>query len=139
MRYIPGIPGEGSTVADGEHPFEVNNAEEKQSKTSGNDMLEVALKIKDGPIVYDYLLGIDESRWKLDNFLASIGYDFKPGIPIDINPEKLIGLRGTCLLYTDTYEGRKKNKVADYVVIIAGPGAKSPTPAPLAQAKNSWR
>jgi hypothetical protein len=70
MRYTPGTPGEGSTVPDGEYPFEVSNAEEKVSNSSGNDMFEITLKIKDGPTVYDYLVPSSDGRWKLDNFLA---------------------------------------------------------------------
>jgi len=38
MRYTPGTPGEGSVLPDGEYEFEVTNAEEKTSNTSGNDM-----------------------------------------------------------------------------------------------------
>lgn len=137
MRYTPGNPGEGSAISDGEYQFEVTNAEEKQSNTSGNDMIELTLKIKDGPTVYDYLVNIDESHWKLDNFLASVGLEVKPGVPVDLNPDNLIGRHGTCLLYTDTWQGKKKNKVGDYVFVIAGPGAV--TQSPTAPAKDKWR
>jgi len=126
-------------LPDGEYQFEVTGAEEKVSNTSGNDMIELTLKIKGGPTVYDYLVNIDESHWKLDNFLAAIGFDFKPGVPVDIDPDNFIGRRGTCSLYSDTYQGRKKNKVADYVVVVTGSGARAQTPVPAASAKDSWR
>jgi hypothetical protein len=135
MRYTPGAPGEGLTVADGEHQFEVTNAEEKVSNTSGNDMFEITEKIKDGPTVYDYLVPNSDGRWKLDNFLASIGMGCKPGVPVDLNPGDWVGRCGTCVLYTETYQGRKKNKVADYVVVISGPGAATPA----APQKDKWR
>ena len=130
MKYTPGVPGEGSALSDGQYPYEVTNAEEKQSKSSGADMIELTLKVK-GVTVYDYLVNLDESRWKLDNFLSSIGFEVKPGVPIDLNPDNFIGRRGECILYTDTYQGKKKNKVGDYVVVIAKPGA--------GPAKDSWR
>ncbi|SRR5260221_1715896 len=135
MRYTPSTPGEGSAVPDGEYPFEVTNAEEKQSNTSGNDMIELTLKIKNGPTVFDYLVNIDESHWKMDNFLAAIGLEVKPGVPVDVNADQFIGRRGTCLLYVDTWQGKKKNKVGDYVFVISGPRAVPQGTA----AKDSWR
>jgi len=127
-------------VPDGEYRFEVTNAEEKQSASSGNDMIELTLKIENGPTVYDYLTATDGSFWKLDNFRASIGEDVRPGVPVDVDPDKFIGGKGTCILYTDTYQGKKKNKVADYVFVISGPGAHSaPQAASQAVTKHKWR
>jgi uncharacterized protein DUF669 len=139
MRYTPSMPGEGSALPDGEYLFEVTDAEEKTSNSSGNDMIELTLKIKNGPTVYDYLVDVEGSHWKLDNFLASIGENVKPGVPVDINPDNFIGRRGTCLLYSDTYQGKKKNKVADYVFVISGPGAAASAVPEDAATKNKWR
>lgn len=135
MKYTPGNPGEGSAVPDGEYPFTVTNAEEKESASSGNDMIALTLKIQGGGTVYDYLTATDGSQWKLDNFLASIGENVKPGVSVDVDPDSLIGRKGNCILYTDTYQGKKKNKVADYVFVISGPGAQPPPPP----AKDKWR
>jgi Protein of unknown function (DUF669) len=133
MRYTPGEPGSQKVLPDGEYPFEVTNAEEKTAESSGNDMIEVTLKIKDGGTVYDYLVNTDGGCWKLDNFRASIGEDVRPGVPVDIDADKYIGRRGTCILYTDEYQGRKKNKVVDYILVISGSGAQ-PAPPP----KDKW-
>ena len=136
MRYTPSTPGEGSVKPDGEYQFEIANAEEKTSNSSGNEMFEITLKIEGGGTVYDYLVATDGAHWKLDNLLASVGIQVKPGVPVDINPHDFIGRRGTCILYTDTYQGKKKNKVADYVFVISGPGA-APQAATLPKGK--WR
>ena len=138
MKFVPSMsPGEGAAVLpDGEHPYEVSNTEEKESKSSGNDMLEVALKFKGCPTVYDYLIpGVAESEWKIVNFLSSIGEDVQPGVPVDLVPDRLVGRRGIAILCTDTYQGKKKNKVADYVIPISGPDAKLPASLP----KDKWR
>jgi hypothetical protein len=140
MRYTPSTPGTGSALPDGEYRFEVTDAQEKQSASSGNDMIEVTLKIE-GSTVWDYLTAPDGSVWKLDNFRASIGEEVKPGVPVDIDPDKYIGRRGRCILYTDIYQGKKKNKVADYVVVIseAAPKAAPESAAQTASAKDKWR
>jgi Protein of unknown function (DUF669) len=139
MKYTPGVPGEGTAVPDGEYQFEVTNAEEKTSESSGNDMIELTLKIKDGPTVYDYLTSTDGSRWKLDNFRAAIGEAVKPGVPVDIDPDSFVGRRGTCLLYTDVWQGKKKNKVSDYVIVISGPGSAPQAGPQPPSPKDKWR
>jgi hypothetical protein len=139
MKFTPGQPGGGGQVLpDGQYPFEVTDAQEKVSESSGNDMLAVTHKIKDGPTVYDYLVLNSDAAWKLTNFLASIGYPIKPGQPIDFEPDELLGKRGECILYTDTYQGKKRNKVADYVTVISGPGASGSAPA-ANPPKDKWR
>jgi uncharacterized protein DUF669 len=141
MKFVPRIaPGDGSVLPDGEYPFEVVNAEEKESKSSGADMLELTHKIKGGGQVYDYLVyGNPDAEWKLVNFLGSIGYDIKPGVPVEIDPDRLIGCRGTCVLYTDTYQGKKKNKITDYVIAISGPGAGQQAGQQPPSPKDKWR
>src|SRR5262249_10158917 len=113
MKFTPGTPGEGSAVEDGEYEFSVTSAEEKTSKSSGADMIELILKIKGGPTVYDYLVSGDDSAWKLTNFLAAIGYQFKPGVELNVDPDDWIGKTGRCFLYSETYMGKRKNKVGD--------------------------
>jgi hypothetical protein len=136
VRYTPrSAPGEGSVLPDGEYSFEVTNAEEKTSDSSGNEMIELTLKIENGPTVYDYLTWTEKSDWKLNDFRASIGENVIVGVPVDVNPDNWIGRRGRCVLYTDTYQGKKKNKVAEYKVVISGPGA-NPGTAPQ---KDKWR
>jgi hypothetical protein len=138
MQFTPSQPGGGSVVPDGQYPFETTNAEEKVSESSGNEMLAVTLKIKDGPTVYDYLVLNSDAAWKLTNFLASIGYPFKPGQPLNFEPDEVVGRKGECLLYTDSYQGKKRNKVADYVVVISGPGVSGSAPA-ADSPKDKWR
>lgn len=134
MRYTPEEPGSQKVLPDGEYQFEVTNAEEKTSESSGNDMIALTLKIKDGGTVYDYLVNVGDALWKLNNFRASIGDDVKPGVSTDVDPDSFIGRRGTCVLYQDEYQGKKKNKVSDYVFVVSGPGAQTVSPP-----KDKWR
>jgi len=46
MRDVPSAPGAGRALPDGEYQFEVTNAKEKTSNSSGNDMIELTLKVK---------------------------------------------------------------------------------------------
>ena len=138
MQFTPSQPGGGLVLPDGQYPFETINAEEKVSESSGNDMLAVTLKIKDGPTVYDYLVANGDAIWKLTNFLAAIGYPFKPGQPLAFAPDEVVGRKGECILYTDTYQGKKRNKVADYVVVISGLSASGSAPA-ADSPKDKWR
>jgi Protein of unknown function (DUF669) len=132
MKYTPGEPGV-SHLPNGEYDFECTNAEETVSDSSGEDMIEVTIKIKNGPTVYDYLLSTEKSKWKLTNFLAAIGQEVKPFQEVDVDPNSFIGGKGKCYLYVDEWQGKKKNKVGDYLFT---PPASGSNPPP---AKDSWR
>jgi hypothetical protein len=141
MKYVAGSPS-GTVLPEGEYPFECINAEAKVSSNSGNDMIEVSLKIgKDGPVVRDFLMGGEKTKWKLDNFRAAIGEQVKIREEVDINPDDFVGKTGRCFLYIDEYEGRRKNKVADYVVPLAGPQPSpgKPSSPPAKSSAADWR
>lgn len=80
--------------------FMVMDAEEKKSRNSGNQMIELRLRVwdqngKEG-ILYDYLLG-EKALWKLRDFLNSIGRPevYQTG---DINCDLILGASGKCKL-----------------------------------------
>lgn len=63
----------------GEYAFKVEDANEVRFKT-GNEGLELRLLVAALPnrdiTVFDRLVYVDKARWKIDKFLASIGFDF---------------------------------------------------------------
>jgi hypothetical protein len=132
MHYKQASPS-ATTLPDGEYPFLVTGAEETTS-SAGNEMIKSTVKIKDGPTVYDYFPDVESSWPKLDQFLASIGETINPGAEVQLKPHTWIGKTGKCVLYTDEYQGRKSNKISEYLL----PPPKPDTGAPPS-AKSSWK
>jgi Protein of unknown function (DUF669) len=133
MRYTASNPT-ALTLPDGEYPFVVTAAEEKTS-SNGNEMIALTLKIKDGPSVYDNLVNVESAWFKIDQFRAAIGDQIAPGTELDLNPDKWIRRVGRCILYTDMYDGKRRNKVAEYVVPLRNqtkPVPAAPVPVPPA-------
>lgn len=127
MRYTAANPT-SYTLPDGEYPFIVTAAEEKIAST-GSEMIALTLKIKDGPTVYDNLVNVESAWFKTDQFRAAIGDKIVPGAETDINPDNLIGRTGRCVLYTDLYDGKRRNKVAEYIIPRSTAPATQPAPA----------
>jgi hypothetical protein len=100
----------------GEYSVEITGAEETVSKNK-NDMIELRLKVApDGVVLFDHLVFADSSFWKIDAFRASIGEKVVPGEEIDIVADDLIGRTGKVRLIVEDYQGRKRNKVAAWIV-----------------------
>jgi hypothetical protein len=100
----------------GEYSVEITGAEETVSKNK-NDMIELRLKVApDGVVLFDHLVFADSSFWKIDAFRASIGEKVVPGEEIEIVADDLIGRTGKVRLIVEDYQGRKRNKVAAWLV-----------------------
>ena len=100
----------------GEYSVEITGAEETVSKNK-NDMIELRLKVApDGVVLFDHLVFADSSFWKIDAFRASIGEKIVPGEEIEIVADDLIGRTGKVRLIVEDYQGRKRNKVAAWIV-----------------------
>lgn len=133
MHYSYKQASPSSTLPDGEYAFFVIGAEEKTA-SSGNSMIAITLKIQDGPTIYDYLVDTEGAWFKWDQFRAAIGETVQPGVDIEIKPHLWIGKTGRCLLYSDEYQGRRSNKVSEYILPPPKPNTGSP-PA----AKSAWK
>jgi hypothetical protein len=129
MRYTAANPTT-YTLPDGEYPFIVTAAEEKIAST-GSEMIALTLKIKDGPTVYDNLVNVESAWFKTDQCRAAVGFKIVPGVETDINPDDFVGRTGRCVLYTDLYDGKRRNKVAEY--LIPRPTAQPTKSTPAAQ------
>ncbi len=105
----------------GDYELEVLNAEETVSQ-KGHDMIELKLRAEPGGAVFfDHLVFTESSYWKIDAFRAAIGEKIKPDQEIEIHADDLIGRKGRSRLIVEEYQGRKRNKVAAWLL---------PTPAP---------
>ena len=134
MKYKQSAPV-AFVLLDGEYPFIVTAAEERVAN-SGNNMIQLTLKIKGGPTIYDYLVDTETSWDKWNQFRAAIGEKIEPGVEIDINPESWIGRTGRVILHSEEWEGKKRNKVSEYVWLRSTANSTQPptkTPAPQQQ------
>jgi hypothetical protein len=108
-------------VEAGEYAVEIINAEESISQ-KGNEMIELKLRVEPSEaIVYDNLVFVEAAYWKIDAFRAAIGESVVPGEEVDIKAEDFIGKTGRVRLFVDEYGGRKRNKVAAWLVGGARP------------------
>ena len=94
--YTAGKPIQN--VASGLYDCEIVKAVEKISE-KGNTMIKMDVQIiKDdgskGPIIWDYLVFIPKSFFKIDHVLLSIGTNPKPDEQINVEAHDLIGAKG---------------------------------------------
>jgi hypothetical protein len=116
-RYQPGKVLDGFVILEpGEYDFEVVEAHNKSGKKPPhNDQIELRLKSQDA-IYFDYLVFTDKSFWKVNQFRKAIGQEIEEGEDeIDFNAEDCLGATGRVMLTVDTYEGKRKNKVVEYL------------------------
>ena len=112
-------------IEPGDYTVEVLNAEETVSK-QGRDMIELKLKVvPDGSVFFDYLVFVENAYWKIDAFRAAIGEIVLPDEDVEIRADEFIGKRGIARLVVEEFQGRKRNKVAAWLV----PAPKAGIPA----------
>ena len=126
--YTSSTPSERPEfVEPGDYQVEVIDAIETISK-GGHDMIELKLKTSAGSYLYDFLVFIPTAFWKIDSFRAATGEDVKPDQDVEISADHVIGRTGTARLTVEEYNGKKRNKVAAWIVGTTKPSAH-PQPA----------
>ena len=126
--YTASIPNERPDfVEPGDHEVEVVDAIETISK-GGHEMIELKLKTSAGSYLYDFLVFIPTAFWKIDAFRAATGEAVTPEQDVEIVADDLIGRTGKARLTVEEYNGKKRNKVAAWLVGPAKPVSK-PQPA----------
>jgi hypothetical protein len=109
-------------VAAGDYTVEVIGAEESISQKSHNEMIELKLKVEpSGAIVFDNLVFTANAFWKIDSFRAATGETVTPDEDVEIVADDLIGRKGRARLIVEEYNGKKRNKLAAWLL---------PQPAP---------
>ena len=124
MRFTPKTEAElkeSELLPEGEYQFEILTAEDTQSKSTGNDMLKLSLRIfenggENSQRVFDYLVSIDSMIWKIRHFAESIGMlpEYESG---EMLAETLPGRTGKCKIIIQPASGQwdAKNAVKDYL------------------------
>ena len=120
-------------VEAGEYEVEVTDAIESLSKT-GHEMIELKLRTSAGSFLYDFLVFIPNAFWKIDSFRAATGETVRPADDVEITADDLIGRTGTARLIVEEYKGKKRNKVAAWLIPRAGtkPAPMAPSQKPAA-------
>ena len=104
-------------VEPGDYTVEVIGAEESISQKSHNELIELKLKIEPSSVIlYDNLVFTPNAFWKIDAFRSAIGEVVLPDEEVDIHADDFIGKQGQARLSVEIYEGRKRNKVAAWLV-----------------------
>jgi hypothetical protein len=118
-------------VEAGDYEVEVIDAIETVSKT-GHEMIELKLKTSAGSILYDFLVFIPNSFWKIDAFRAATGDIVITDDEVEIIGDDLIGRTGSARLIVEEFKGKKRNKVAAWLTRKAG---TKPAPKAASTAK----
>lgn len=88
----------------------IHEAEETRSK-AGADMVKLTLWVE-GPEGYctinEYLVNMDSTVWKIDQFMSAIGREVEPGKQLIVDANQLIGK--TCWVKTIEEESEKEGK-----------------------------
>lgn len=124
------------TTPPGYYPAKIVSAEEKYSK-SGKPMLQLKLEVDAGGArtvdVNEYLLLDSTAPWKVEQYLAAIGYQFSAGQDVSISANTFLGGR----LYILTYnEPGQKNTDRLYIKPLKAfrvQDVKNPGPLPADQ------
>jgi hypothetical protein len=131
----------------GQYDFEVRNADEAVSKTSGADMIKLELYVfrPDGErrIVYDYLVGTEGGQRKIRGFSAAVGLlaQYEKGELLAVDMVQRTGQLKLRVETDKTGQFPDKNSVADYLkpkaapASVAQPVSRSLRPSPAAEAR----
>jgi|SRR5690348_2998784 len=130
----------GGTWPNGTYDFEVREATEKESKSSGAAMIELELWIYDQAgdrrLVFDYL--VESVGWKLRQFATSCGLlpQYDKGV---LMANEMVGRTGKCEIAIRKQEGyADKNVVKAYVKAAAGTVPVRHAPASKVKAPPLW-
>jgi hypothetical protein len=112
----------------GVYPFYVRNAKENTSQT-GNEKIELTLQVNGTFTVFDNLVFVENSFWKIDQFRVATGETLgTPGSNVSLEADDCVQRRGEVSVDIDEWpvnSGRKRNIVVEYI----NPATNGPAPA----------
>ena len=138
MRFEPKSEkdiAEGGLLPLGNYDFEVQEAEEKVSKT-GNDMIELKMRVYDnegqGRTIFDYLVSTDGGAYKIRHFAYAVGLgeSYERG---ELQASNLHGCTGKAKVFIKKDKSGQypdRNAIADYLPPANGSTAPNNTAVP---------
>jgi hypothetical protein len=122
-------------LPDGEYLCEVVEADQAFSQgaaTRGSEQIDIKLKsVEHGATFFETLIFHPNTDWKVDLFINCFNLaPAKIGEEVQLTPEAIIGCKGWVKVFTDEYNGKKKNKVRTFLT----DKEKFPRPQPVAAA-----
>lgn len=128
--------GGGRQIPDGEYLLEVVSIEEKESQ-EGNTYLAWKWKVTDGPykgaVVYDNTSLKPTALWRLKTLLECLGMTVDGKLGLNLGE-----LKGKALLVNianETYQGKQKPRITDFVRGIGSGGSAVATSGPVSSIK----
>jgi hypothetical protein len=114
-------------VPEGNYTFVVKNAKPGRSvKDPATETIELELSLDNGSgRCWDTLTFSEKAAFKIDEFREAIGETIVPGQVVDVDPNDLIGASGQAHVFVDTYNGKSKNKIANYLAPVVKPLPKA--------------
>lgn len=124
MKYSYKTPqeleSERPMLSEGEADFEIVKAEDAISKSSGNEMIKLSVKVWDSEgqtaIIFDYL--VSTVPFKIKQVCESVGRPEWYAANYDLNPGDLIGQSGKCVLKNEKNQDPQypdRLKIASYL------------------------
>ena len=121
-------------LPEGEYAVIIEHAEEKRSKSSGKEMMELVCVVQGptraGAKLWDYIVYDDHAARKFRDILRSCGL---PPYPKEITPDMLEGCSGLVKVKHELYQGERKAKLHYWIEAESGDAAEDdpdmpPTP-----------
>ena len=104
-------------LPDGDYMFTVKEAVLKTTK-NGDEMIVVTLEIAYGDDehwIWENLVFTKKAAWKILQFMKSLGHNYLDGEKVDVEATDLVGQEGKAAVITEEYEGKKRNKIANFL------------------------
>ena len=90
-------------ITPGKHKVEIEGAELKVSKNSGNEYIRLKCRVKlpdgtNGGTIYDNMVFVATAAWKIDQVREALGFAIVPNETASVEPEDLLGRSGTVIV-----------------------------------------
>ena len=90
---------------------------------AGNPMIELQVKVENGPKIFDYLVFTKTAEWKIDALRAAFGETIVPGEQVEIAEDRWVGKSARAELeYEDGQDGKKYLRIAAWLPAESQPG-----------------